>query len=228
MKHSFSFSGISIAVRNRHLTPKIHEALSSGRYENAERNAIQLHVNKSDRVLDLGGGIGCTGVVAGKIVGGKNLMIIEPNGDLITDINNNLIQNDVMGANLVNAAVVPGDEIGSVDFYKSKGFWSSSLIKKEQLKNKAVQVRAVPLSFLVERFNPTVVICDTEGIEAEIFSGNLSDSIRLLIIELHPNVYDQDTIKEIFDRLSEEGFSYSPRGSRGAVVCFERKKAPKK
>ena len=106
MKQTFHFGGMDIAVQTTHLTPPIIKALSSGQYEKAERMAIERHVRAGDRVLDLGGGIGCTGVVAGRIVGGKNLMILEANDALMDDITHNLMANGVTDAQLVHAAVI--------------------------------------------------------------------------------------------------------------------------
>lgn len=226
MKQSFTFGGMSIAVQSAYLTPKITEALSSGRYENAERSAINMHVTRMDRVLDLGGGIGCTGVVAGRIVGGSNLMIVEANGDLLSDISTNLVANGVIGAQLINSAIVATKTTGHISFFKSKGFWAGSLLDGNAPDAQEIKVTALPLLDVVAEFEPSVIICDTEGIEAEIFQHRLPNHVRLIILELHPKLYDQDTIKLLFDRLSQMGFSYLPRGSRGAVICFGRKKTP--
>lgn len=229
MKQVFTFGGMDIAVRSMHLTPKIEQALISGRYENAERLAIGLHVTQQDRVLDLGGGIGCTGIVAGKIVGGDNLMIVEPNADLGCEIIENLAVNGVKGAQLIHSAIVADKSAGQIRFFKSKGFWAGSLYRSDTANSRAVIVSTMPLLKLVEEFKPSVIICDTEGVEAEIFQKVLLPiCVRLIIVELHPNLYDQKTIKQLFDHLSNMGFSYLPRGSRGAIVCFGRKNARRK
>ena len=227
MKQVFTFDGMNIAVRSVHLTANIEQALMSGRYENAERTAIGLHVMPQDRVLDLGGGIGCTGVVAGKIVGGENLMIVEANADLGCEILGNLTANGVKGAQLIHAAVVAHKTAGYIRFYKSRGFWAGSLHKNNAENCCEMIVSAMPLLKLVTGFKPTVIICDTEGVEAEMFQKVfLPACVRLIIVELHPKLYDQNTIKNLFDHLSDMGFSYLPRGSRGAIVCFGRKKRP--
>lgn len=226
MKQSFTFGGMNIAVRSMHLTPKIIQALASGHYENAERTAISIHVTPDDRVLDLGGGIGCTGIVAGKIVGGENLMILEANNDLVAEISENLISNDVVGATVLDGAVVADDDIEQISFFKSKGFWAGSLNAGNAPNSCEVKVAARPILHLISHFKPTVIICDTEGIETEIFQAAIPDHVWLIILELHPNLYAQDMIKALFDRLSQMQFSYLPRGSRGAVVCFGRKKTP--
>lgn len=226
MKQWFTFGGMNVAVRPVHLTPKIQQALATGRYENAERTAIKMHVTPQDRVLDLGGGIGCTGVIAGQIVGGSNLMILEANGDLMAEISDNLASNGVVGAQLVHGAVVAKRTTKHISFFKSRSFWAGSLRADNALHSRKVKVSTVPLSEIVAEFRPTVIICDTEGIETEIFQNSLPNHVRMIILELHPGLYGQNTIKALFDGLSQMGFSYLPRGSRGAVVCFGRKKTP--
>ncbi len=226
MKQSFHFGGMNIAVQSAHLTPPIIKALSSGQYENAERAAIERHVQPKDRVLDLGGGIGCTGIVAGRIVGGDNLMILEANDDLVEDIRYNLLENGVSGAQLIQAAVVAQKGAPNINFYKTKGFWAGSLLSGNTAKAKQVEVSAYAFSDILQMFKPTVVICDTEGLETELFHRSLPSFVRLIIMELHPNLYGPDTIKALFDRLSGMRFSYIPYGSRGPVVCFGRKKRP--
>jgi hypothetical protein len=107
---------MNIAGQSMHLTPKIEQALSSRRYKNAERIAIGLHVSPEDRVLDPSGGIVCTWVVAGKIVGGENLMIVEVNADLGCEIMESLAANDVTGSQLIHTAVVAHEAIGHIRF----------------------------------------------------------------------------------------------------------------
>ncbi len=226
MKKYFELDGMTLCVSKHHLSPKITEAILSGRFEGTERRAIKHHIEPSDRVLDLGGGIGCTGVVAGRIVNGENLMIVEANEDLIEDIQENLAANLIFGATVVNGAIVAQKKSETVTFHKSKAFWARSLVSSNAPNVKAVEVPALILADVVVKFKPTIIMCDVEGLETQLFSEPLPDHVRMIMMELHPNLYDQQTIKDLFDALSIMGFSYVPRGSHGAVVCFGRKKRP--
>jgi FkbM family methyltransferase len=220
MKQSFELDGMSLSVSKHHLTPQIIEAISAGRFEGAERRAIKMHLKPEGRVLDLGGGIGCTGVVAGRIIGGENLMILEANEDLQTDIEENLAANLIFGADVVHGAVVAKKTSETICFYKTKGFWASSVLEKAGLNATKVDVAAYELQEIISDFKPTVIVCDTEGIEIDLFKYRLPDHVRLIIMELHPNRYEQKAIKTLFDELSDMGFSYVPYGSHGAVACM--------
>lgn len=220
MKQSFILDNIELSVNTSHLTPAIIKSLNAGRFEQSERTAIKKNLKSGDRVLDLGGGIGCTGVVAGRIVGGENLMIVEANADLLPDISENLAANLIFGAKLLHGAIVAEKTSETVNFFKSKGFWAGSLLENNAPNAQRIDVPAVDFQDVVWGFMPTVIICDTEGLEIELFKSRLPDTVRLILLELHPNIYGQDAIKTLFDELSGIGFSYLPHGSNGAVICL--------
>lgn len=212
MKQQFTLDGMELCVSTAHLTPKIVNSLTSGRFERTERRAIKKNVVAQDRVLDLGGGIGCTGVVAGRIVGGESLMIVEANADLLPDISENLAANIIFGAKLVHGAIVADKTTETIRFFKPKGFWAGSLLENNAPNAQKVDVPALDFHAVVSDFKPTVIICDTEGLEITLFKKQLPQTVRLIILELHPSLYDQKAIKTLFDELSKMGFSYLPHG----------------
>ncbi len=220
MKKYFELDGMTLCVSKHHLTPKITEAINAGRFEGTERRAIKNHIEPSDRVLDLGGGIGCTGVVAGRIVGGDNLMIVEANEDLIGDIQENLAANLIFGATVTHGAIVAQKTSETITFHKSKAFWAGSLVSGNAPNVTTVEVPALALMDVVAEFEPSIIMCDVEGLETELFIEPLPDHVRMIMMELHPNVYGQEAIKGLFDQLSTMGFAYVPKGSHGAIVCF--------
>ena len=224
---TFNVGGVRLGVAASLLTPKISQALASGRYENAENRAIRQHVGKRGRVLDLGGGIGLTSVTAGQIVGGNRLVVVEANPELIPLISDNLQSNGVTGADVRHYAVVPQDHARVVEFHLTRGFWAGALKPQFPGQARTVEVRAVGFDALLGEVRPSVLICDLEGTEAELFQHPLPVSLQVIILELHPNHYDGTTLSGVFERLAALDFAYLPNGSRGAVVCFGRKKAPK-
>lgn len=118
--------------------------------------------------------------------------------------------------------------IENIRFFKTKGFWAGSVMTDNVSKAEQTVVFAYAFSDILKKFMPTVIICDTEGQETKLFHQNVPSCVHLIIMELHPNLYGQDMIKTLFDRLSDMQFSYIPYGSRGPVVCFGRKNARRK
>lgn len=222
MKREFRIDHISLSVASEFLRPRLVEALETGRFEKSETVALKKNLNIDDQVLDLGGGIGYTGAVAGQIVSGKNLMIVEANPNLISTIEENLISNLVFGARIINGAVVAEKTGETVPFYKSKSFWAGSVCAGNAPRVQKIQVPAFCFKHALSDFKPTVILCDIEGGEVDLFTIKLPDHVRLIILELHPKFYGQSGIKTIFDHLAHQKFSYHPNGSKGATVCFIR------
>ena len=222
----FSIRGISLRIPDRFLNKAMITSLENGQYESAESFAIERHVAVGDRVLDLGGGAGYLSAQIAKTVGPDNLMTVEANPKMIDVIANNLRDNGVEGVNIIHAAVV-SDHFDKeyITFRVVPAFWASSLLETRATQNKMTQsvpVPAVKISELIEDFNPTLVMMDIEGAEAEMFDNDWARSVRMIIMEIHPRVYDNTRIKHIFDRLSAAGLTYCPVGSRGDVIVFER------
>ncbi|GAB1362132.1 hypothetical protein MASR1M32_13680 [Rhodobacter sp.] len=54
----FSLRGLTLSLPQSALRGGLEQALSSGRYEGQEADALLRHLTPEDRVLDLGAGIG--------------------------------------------------------------------------------------------------------------------------------------------------------------------------
>ncbi len=145
---------------------------------------------------------------------------------MIPVIEKNLTANALEDVTVINAAVVADDyPKDHITFHMTAAFWASSLnptIAKRWKSTKSVKVPAVKISTLFQEHKPTVVIMDIEGGEEGLFDTLWPEHIRLLVIELHPNLYPDRVIKQVFDQMSASGFVYCPTGSRGQVVVFKR------
>ena len=137
-----------------------------------------------------------------------------------------LAENGIEGVTVINAAVVPDSFTGEyVPFHITAAFWASSLhpaIAGKFKSTKSVEVPAVTISELMVEHKPSVVVMDIEGSERDLFEAAWPAHVRLLVIELHPRIYSDRTIKQIFDQMSASGLTYCPVGSRGNVVVFRR------
>ena len=76
---------------------------------------------------------------------------------------------------------------------------------------------------LLTTHQPTLLICDIEGGEADLLLGtNSMPSVRKIVLELHRSVTGLKGIRDIFLHLSKQGFAYDPGLSEKAVVVFHR------
>ncbi|MCK4711885.1 MAG: FkbM family methyltransferase [Marinosulfonomonas sp.] len=201
-------------------------ALIAGRYESLESSAIDQHLRIDDRVLELGTGAGYLTMQIANRVGAQNVLTVEPHSKMIPVIEGNLAENGIEGVTVINAAAVPDSFTGEyVTFHITAAFWASSLhpaIAGKFKSTKSVEVPAVTISELMVEHKPSVVVMDIEGSERDLFEAAWPAHVRLLVIELHPRIYSDRTIKQIFDQMSASGLTYCPVGSRGNVVVFRR------
>lgn len=208
------------------MNDSIRKSIEAERYEGHETTAVRKHIVESDRVLELGAGTGYITMQIASRIGGENLLSIEASPKMVPVVEENLSANLIEGVTVINAAVVPDDFAGDhVSFHMTAAFWASSLnttIAKKWKSTKTVDVPAVRIGELMQDHKPTVVIMDIEGGEQGLFDAVWPAHVRLLVIELHPRLYCDQVIKQIFDQMSASGLTYCPVASSGQVVVFKR------
>jgi len=222
----FLINDYILHVPNHALNDTMRKLLTNGYYEGGESRAIDLHLLETDRVLELGAGTGYLAMQIATRIGGENLLTVEANPTMATVVEKNLRLNAIEGVTVINAAVVPdGYTDKNTTFHIAAAFWSSSLNPArigEWKTTKSLKVPTVTFSNLLQEHRPSVVVMDIEGGEQGLFDNPWPTSIRMLIIELHPTLYPDHVIKQIFDRMSVTGLTYCPSGSRGTIVVFKR------
>lgn len=219
----FTIDGITLHVRDRFINPPLRKALENGQYERQEVRALKRHLQPGDRLLDIGSGIGFVAAQAARVVGGANVVAVEPTPGLIPSLRQNLEANDGQDVRVIHGAVVPDSHQGErVNFTVGHGFWSSALSRIAGRGKHRGDVPALPFSRLLDEIRPSVVTMDVEGAEIELCEATWPASVRLMVVELHPGVRPPADIRRLFDAMSRSGFAYMPWGSVGPVVVFER------
>lgn len=220
----FEVNGVSLTIPPGCMTPHLRKEIEAGRYEAAETQAVVRNLRGDDRTLDLGAGAGYISTLAGMIGKTGSVLGVEANPEMVEAARANLARNGVAGAEVLWGAVVPDDFVAdTVTFTLRRAFWASSLTgAAEGSGTRSVDVPALRLGALLQKHRPTVLIADIEGGELALFDHPLPKHVRLVVIELHLNVYGAAGVKRIFDGLSASGLSYCPKGSRGNVVVLQR------
>lgn len=218
----FSLRGLTLSLPQSALRGGLEQALSSGRYEGQEADALLRHLTPEDRVLDLGAGIGFLCALAARVVGESAVTGVEAGPETAGLARANLAANGFPGARILQGAVT-ATETGEVEFGQRPAFWASALKGADDWPANArlLRVPALPIGPLLAQVLPTVVCCDIEGAERAVLAQPLP-GVRLVVVEIHPAAYGTSGTKELFDALSAQGFAYVPEGSRGATVVFGR------
>lgn len=220
---TFSLSGLELSLPEALLTEPIKNMIDNGWYEIEEMRALRAHLRSDDTFLEIGGGMGYIAALCARTISAERVTTVEPNPEMIPTLRKNLADNGFDAAAVLHAVVVPEITAQTETFYLPHSFWAASVSEiGMEGAYQAVTVPAISLADLLEEKQPTVLMVDAEGAEAEFFKSNLPDVLRLIVLELHPDKYPLSAIREIFQRLDHNGFVYQPKGSQGAVVCFER------
>jgi len=177
--------------------------IDDGSYENEEAAIVLAKLELSDKVLELGTGIGFISALCAKKVGDQSVYTYEANPDMIPVIRKLYRINNV-APQFRNALLSSNED--QTHFFTNKNFLASTQ-KKSDTKRNQVQVPVLPLNTTIAALNPTYLIMDIEGNEYDIFRIIDFQSINKVQFELHPSALSSDQINFIFERLKMENFN---------------------
>ncbi len=218
---SFTLRGLTIYLPEEALKGNLERALTSGRYENHEADALLLHLRAGDRLLDLGAGLGFICALAAGVLGEGAVIGVEAGPETVKLARRNLVANGFAGVKVVKGAVVGAGE-GEVEFGQRPAFWASGLRGPEGWPENAevILVPARPIGKLLAKFAPSVICCDIEGGELEVLTEALP-GVRLVVVETHPQVYGPEGVARIGAALGAQGF-VAAEGAKKDTLVFRR------
>jgi len=218
---SFTLRGLTLSLPEAALKGNLERALSSGRYEHHEADALLMHLRPGDRLLDLGAGLGFICALAARVLGEGAVFGVEAGPETVKLARKNLAANVFAGVKLMRGAVV-GEAEGEVEFGQRPAFWASGLQGPQGWPENAevIRVPARPIAKLLTRFAPTVISCDIEGGELEVLTQALP-GVRLVVVETHPQVYGPEGVERITQALGVQGF-VAAEGAKADTLVFRR------
>lgn len=220
----FQLEDVSLSIPETALGERVRIALENGHFEQDEARAMRGHFKPDDRLLDLGSGTGYIATIAGRIAGGGAVTGVEALPHMVEVAQANLLRNNVHGACMLWGAAVSSAHQGEqVGFAARRQFWASSIVQEGQARrSQHIDVPALRIDELLRRSRATVVSCDIEGGELDLFETDLPQHLRLIILEIHPKLYGDAGTGRIFKALSLNDMVYCARRSVGATVVFRR------
>ena len=223
--------GIKVPFVPSVISERMAEVIRKGRYEASEIKLLRKLLRATDRVLELGSGVGVVSTVAANIVGQHNVTTIEANPDLIQVIKETHKLNGFENIEVLHGVGTCNIASATTDFWKREHFWASSLspLKNDPDSVQRIQVPLIDLNEVMRRHAPTVLVMDIEGGEIDLLSTLDLSTCRHVVIELHPRVYGLEGVDRCIQALSEQNMVYDAKRSRGGtVVVFSRVSAPDK
>lgn len=199
-------------------------ALKEGTYERKECDAVMRVVNAGDTVLELGAGMGYMSTLLSVKKKVAKVVSYEANPQLIDYIRSVHAANQVTEVAEVRHALLTAEGGDPVPFYVRQNFLASSLdgeTNKDSIIETA-QVQQQAIGPVLAELKPEVLVCDIEGAEADVLPAGDWSSLRVAVIELHPQWIGQSGVQAVFDAMHKAGLTYFPKASEGKVVTFRR------
>ncbi len=173
----------------------------NGKYEENEINIIEQKLVKTDRVMEIGTGLGFVSAFCAKVAGSENVFSFDANL-LNIEIAKRVCQKNKVSPHLQNALL--SDSECSVDFpINRKSRLASSLFK---VSSENIKVPQLNLNKMINDIQPNFLILDIEGAEYDIFSIIEFQSIQKIQVELHPAILGKVKLEKIFSILESNGF----------------------
>lgn len=215
--------GIKVPIDRSVMSDTMRHVIRKGEYEKGEAKNLYRIVEPGERVLELGGGIGFLSSVIGRLQCAEKIVTVEANPELIPLIHTTHRLNGVE-AEVIHAAAVGDEAIGSVSFSLDLDFWASGIkARKAKMVRTVVEVPALALGALVRTYRPTMLIADVEGTEIELFQRPSDiDGVQKVLVEVHDKMIGPRGIKQLFDFFSAAGFYVDVRLTIYGVVLFRR------
>jgi FkbM family methyltransferase len=191
-----------------------------GAYEAGERYAIERFLPRHIPVIELGAGIGYISCLTNKrLEKPTRHVVVEANPAAIPWIERNKLQNQCRFS-IVNAAISYGGPTASIGV--DRDVLTSGLYHPE---TQSVNVPATSLRALLEdmQVQTCALICDIEGAEQDLINTEgavLSERVKWLCLESHPDLYGSSGEQQLFGALSLLAFRSVWR--RGTISVWEK------
>jgi FkbM family methyltransferase len=214
----FTLRGVRLDLSEPWVTPRLREAICDGSYEKPEAQIIEATLKPTDRVLEIGCGVGFIATLASRIVGDA-VRCYDANPAMVAATRRTLVRNGASA--IVTAAVLKRrPTIETVPFYVREDFWVSSLAPGEPAAEIRVAVR--DLDQEINDHAATYLVIDIEGGETDLLTGAVPASVRGLCVECHPHLCDPADTAAMLASLASQNFALSLEHTNPPVHYFER------
>jgi FkbM family methyltransferase len=195
--------------------------LTEGRYEVGESKVIPQLIEESDRILELGGGIGYLSSLLFKTGKCQKLIVIEAHPGLVPIIKRNHELNGV-AATVMHGVPCSLADPSTHAFYVRENFWASSTSADDGDFIKMVDVPTINVSEVLPAHNITTLICDIEGAEVALFEWLDLGHLSKVAVEHHPAKTGESGKQDTRRRIMSRGFTLDENLSGAKLDVFLR------
>lgn len=195
-------SDIALVAKHPAISPEMRHILYFNKYEVPELEILRRTLEPTDRVLEVGGGIGFLSTFLARVCGERNVTTVEANPDLEPIIRRNHELNGV-APRLILAAATCDARSETATLFLAENFWATSTVPREA---KKTIVPTVDLNRLIDDLMPSYLILDVEGAEVGMAEALRLDGVEKLLVELHPHVTGSDAANVVVQHFVRSGF----------------------
>jgi FkbM family methyltransferase len=216
--------GVKIPIDRDVISEKLERKLKNNNYEAPEVRGLANFVKKQDRILELGAGIGFISTYLSKIFGVKGVLAYEANPDMLPYIEKVHRANGVENVEVRNQLLLNDTAVAnaSIPFYITDPLHSSSMVKPDATITRVADVPTARLSDAIAEFDPTIIVCDIEGAEAEIFEAVNFGNVKRVYAESHRRKYGGLGMRKFVHDMHRHDFFLNARYSVDGQVLFNR------
>ncbi|TNJ47707.1 FkbM family methyltransferase [Phaeobacter sp. B1627] len=209
------------------LTETRIERINAARYEGQEIAGALHVVRETDRVLEVGAGLGVVGAVIALNARPQKLLSFEANPELIPVITALHEMNGLVGRIEVRNQVLwaGADRPDTLAFHLRTSFLGSSVLNEGGRPSRVVQVPTADLAEVIDGFQPTVLVMDIEGGELALLDAMDLSSFRAIVMEFHPDAYEVAGMRRCKAILRKAGFAKVEKVSTRTVWTCVREDA---
>ena len=207
---------VMLNIEHQSINKNLRHHFYKGTYEGEELKVLKQVLTSSDKILEIGAGIGFLSTFCAKFIGDNNVVAYEANPQMIQKIKETYALNDI---NPTIHNIILSDRDGESDFYLEPEFWASSMIKISD-QSKLVKVKTKNINSAITDNKTNFLIIDIEGGEKSLIPLIDFSNITKLLIELHPNILVDNAISIIIQDLLNKGFMLDVLKSYKNVFYF--------
>lgn len=198
----FFYKNFKFKLNIDNISLTLHSSFFFKTYEYNDRKLVETYINKKNRCIIIGGGLGFIPTLAFHKSKNK-LLVFEINKKIIKNLKENLHDNKCK-FNLYNKNLIIKRDKKISRYFTGNNFLSTSQYYK---KGKLEKVENIVVSKIKDFKKFNTLIIDGEGIE-EYFLIRLNklNNIQYIIFELHNNILGSKKIKSIFVSLKINNF----------------------
>jgi len=187
-------------------------------YECEELDILKFKLEKTDKVLELGTGIGFISTYCAQKIGSEKVYTFEANIFMEPVIEEVFRKNKVTPK--FQVALLGNRELES-QFNAQRNFLSSSQ-KINDTRSGKIEVPFLDLNETIKKHVPNYLVMDIEGNEYDVFSIIDFQTIYKVQFELHPTLLNSEKVDFIFKKLADNNFIKDDRLSTEKNYYFEK------